>query len=70
MNKISVIIPSFNGEALIARAIQSINKQTLEAHEIIVVDDGSTDRTKEIVLQQSGNIRFFEQKHTGMPAAG
>jgi len=70
MNKISVIIPSFNGEAFIEDAIQSINKQTLAAHEIIVVDDGSTDGTEEIVRQQPGNIRFFKQANTGKPAAG
>lgn len=67
---ISVIIPSYNGEAFIAQAIQSIYRQSLAASEIIVVDDGSTDRTKEIVEQQDGNIFFIQQDHTGNPAAG
>jgi len=70
MNDVSVIIPSYNGQLFIEKAIAIIHAQTLAAHEIIVVDDGSTDGTEEIVRQQPGNIRFFKQEHTGMPAAG
>ncbi len=68
--EITTIIPTYNGEKFIADAIQSINKQTYPVKEIIVVDDGSTDDTEKIVKQQTGNIRFIKQEHTGMPSAG
>ncbi|MES1980898.1 MAG: glycosyltransferase [Pseudomonadota bacterium] len=47
MSKISVIIPVYNGEAFIARAIKSALKQTVKPYEVIVIDDGSTDGTAE-----------------------
>jgi glycosyltransferase involved in cell wall biosynthesis len=47
---ISVVIPVYNREHLIARAIESVVAQSLAAGEIIVVDDASTDRTAEVVV--------------------
>lgn len=46
---ISVIIPTFNGEEFIAEALQSVRDQYCDEIEIVVVDDGSTDRTLEII---------------------
>ena len=61
MNKplISVIIPVFNGERFIAEAIQSVLNQNYEPLEIIVIDDGSTDGTAEVVKILGEKIRYI-----------
>jgi len=71
MNKplISVIIPVLNGERFIAEAIQSVLNQNYEPLEIIVVDDGSTDATADVVKSIPGNIRYHYQQNRGISAA-
>ena len=49
MSRISVIIPSYNRAHLVAEAIESVLNQTLTDSELIVVDDGSTDNTEDVV---------------------
>jgi len=49
--KVSVIVPVFNGESTISRAISSVNEQTRSALEIIVIDDASTDATAAVLGQ-------------------
>jgi len=68
--KISVVIPTYNGEQFIADTLNSILNQTVAADEIIVIDDGSTDETEKIVASFSNNIRFFKQPHSGNPTSG
>ena len=55
---VSILIPCFNAEQWIAQAIQSALDQTWPKKEIIVVDDGSTDRSLEIVRQFDSRIRW------------
>ncbi|XOV91909.1 MAG: glycosyltransferase family 2 protein [Bacteroidota bacterium] len=63
---ISIIIPTFNGRQKIKFTIQSILNQTMEPLEIIVVIDGSTDGTKEILAQEYGNeINVINQENQG-----
>ena len=67
--KFTVIIAVYNGAATIARAIDSILNQTQEAHEIIIVDDGSTDNTAEVVQQYADGVRYIYQDNAGVSAA-
>lgn len=62
--KISVIIPTYNREQMIGRAIRSVLSQTYEDYEIIVVDDGSTDHTENVVEQIADErIRYIRLEH-------
>lgn len=67
---ISVIIPTHNYGAFIAEALESILRQDypMDKIEIIVVDDGSTDNTREITHQYSG-VTYVYEKHRGVAAA-
>jgi glycosyltransferase involved in cell wall biosynthesis len=67
--RISVIIPAYNAAAYIERALQSVLNQTRAAEEIIVINDGSTDATSEILKQYKGKIRIIEQVNAGVSAA-
>jgi len=69
MPKVSVIIPLYNGERFIRNAIESVLCQTVQDFELIVVDDGSTDRSKDIVLGIKGPITYVYQENSGVAAA-
>ena len=68
---ISVIIPTYNRAALLPRSINSVLSQTYKGFELIIIDDGSTDNTEDIVKGFSDKrIRYYRQKHNkGGPAA-
>ena len=64
--KISVVIPAYNAEKHIGDAIKSVLSQEYPAYEIIVIDDGSTDKTKEVVNRYSlENIFYVFQQNSG-----
>ncbi|MFH1453394.1 MAG: glycosyltransferase [Armatimonadota bacterium] len=69
MPKVSVIIPVYNAEKYIKRTIQSVLDQTYTDYEIIVVDDGSTDYSKEVLSSYGDKVRYFYQKNSGVSAA-
>jgi glycosyltransferase involved in cell wall biosynthesis len=62
---ISVVIPVYNCESYIAAAIDSVISQTCAPVELIVVDDGSTDGTKEVVGRYGDQIRYLQKEHSG-----
>jgi glycosyltransferase involved in cell wall biosynthesis len=59
MTTVSAIIPTFNGEAFIARAIESALTQTTPPNEIVVIDDASTDRTADLVAARFPRLRLL-----------
>lgn len=61
----SVIIPTFNREDLISKALNSVIDQNLSDFEIIVVDDGSTDRTLDVLISYGSRIKIIQQKNEG-----
>jgi glycosyltransferase involved in cell wall biosynthesis len=67
--QISVIIPAYNAAAYIERALRSVLNQTRPADEIVVVNDGSTDGTSEILKRYEGKIKVIEQANAGVSAA-
>lgn len=67
--RVSVVIPTYNYARYVPEAINSVLAQSFEELEVIVVDDGSTDKTVEILRAFSGQIRNIRQEHRGLSAA-
>lgn len=67
---VAAIIPTYNREKTIRRCVDSVLRQTYEVSEIIVVDDGSTDRTLEILTNgYKEKVKVIKQAHKGAQAA-
>jgi len=70
---VSVIIPTYNRALFIGRALESVVRQTLKCSEIIVVDDGSTDNTSDILVKFSSSenipLKIVRQTNRGVAAA-
>lgn len=74
MHKVSVVIPAYNSQSSIVRCLQSIVNQTFQLHEVIIVDDGSTDDTVAvienfIINHQDLEFKVFQQRNSGPSTA-
>lgn len=68
----SLVIPVYNAEKYLDRLFQSINKQNYKNYEVLIIDDGSTDNTKEICLgmtNKSSRFSYIRQKNSGVSVA-
>jgi glycosyltransferase involved in cell wall biosynthesis len=66
---VTVVIPVFNGERYLAEAIRSVLDQAYRPQEIVVVDDGSTDRTADVARRFGPEISYVPQPRSGAGAA-
>lgn len=65
MPKVSVIVPVYNVEKYIEKCLDSLINQTLEDIEFIVVNDGSTDNSKELIMkyaEKCNKIKYYEKE--------
>jgi len=71
MWKVSVILPCYNGVQWIGQAIESVLNQTFKDFELLVIDDGSTDNSKEIVSSYlcDERVRYIYQENRGFSGA-
>lgn len=67
--RVSVVIPTYNRAIFIAECLDSVLAQTYRDFEVIVVDDGSTDNTDEVLKPYLGSIRLIKQGNSGSAAA-
>jgi len=65
MPKLSIVIPTYNNALYLSDALKSIFHQTFKDYEIIVVDDGSTDNTRDIIKKFEERIRYIYQPNSG-----
>lgn len=66
---VSVIIPTYNRAGYLPQTLDSLRAQTLRNHEVLVIDDGSTDHTADVIRARAEPIRYFQQKNAGPAAA-
>lgn len=66
---VTVVIPTYNHASLVVEAVDSVLRQTVVPVEILVVDDGSKDDTRERLAPYQEHVRYFYQKNEGVSAA-
>jgi PAS domain S-box-containing protein len=66
---VSVVIPTYNYARFVSAAVESALAQTYAAREILVIDDGSADNTREVLAPYDGRIRYLYQQNQGLSAA-
>ena len=73
MPKVSVIVPVYNVEKYISKCLDTLVNQTLDDIEIIIVNDGSKDKSKEIIkkyeIKNSQKIKYYEKENGGLSDA-
>jgi glycosyltransferase involved in cell wall biosynthesis len=67
--RISCVIPVYNAERYVERSLRSVLEQSLPPHEVIVIDDGSSDATPDILAGYGDRLRVLRQKNAGPAAA-
>ncbi len=67
--KVSVVVPTFNRAQYIGEFLDSLLAQTLPAHEIIVVDDGSDDGTPQVLAGYRERVQYVRKENGGKPSA-
>lgn len=69
MKSISVVIPTHNRASMLLEALQSVFQQSLQPAEVLVVDDGSTDRTQEILAHLGNTVQYLRLPNSGVSGA-
>jgi len=69
MDKVSIVIPVYNNEKYVKESIESALNQTYQNTEVIAIDDGSTDKSPEILKKYSRKIKIFSKKNGGTSSA-
>ena len=69
MPTVSVVIPLYNARDVICETIESVLAQTWKDYEIVVIDDGSTDGSDQIVRGVGSGLRYVRQENAGVAAA-
>ncbi len=67
--KVSVVIPAYNAEKSLRVCIDSALGQTLKPYQVLVINDGSTDATREVARSYGDKITYIEQENRGQGAA-
>lgn len=71
-NKISVIVPIYNSEKYLQECLESLKNQDYNSYEVILIDDGSTDKSKKICetfTTQNSNFKLYSQENLGASSA-
>lgn len=67
--KVSVVIPTYNAAAFLPEALESVLSQSEAPTEVVVVDDGSTDHTPQLMKAYEGRVRYFRTERLGAGGA-
>ena len=69
MTRISFLVPTFNRAAFLGEALGAICTQLGDDDELLVIDDGSTDATRDVVAAAGNRVRYLRQENAGKSAA-
>jgi glycosyltransferase involved in cell wall biosynthesis len=67
--QVSVIIPTYNTARYVVEAVESVRAQTYNDYEIVVIDDGSTDETEQVMRRYQPPVRYIRQQNGGVAVA-